>query len=128
MVTRGLGACVRTAAPDRYGCILSTSKLDASGYAYAGKSRAHIVAWTAVNGPVPAGMFVDHGCRRRACKQVLHLEAVTRQENELRKQWAYRCRIKRCPMGLHGMEDAIVVLDTMGRVCRACVHGLRQER
>ncbi len=108
---------------DVYGCDLVTHKLDKDGYAFHGKTRAHIAAWIAANGPVPLDddgrpMPIDHLCRRRNCRAAHHLEAVTKSENERRKSWSYRCKRKTCPKG-HSMEGAIVTPE-MGRLCRAC--------
>lgn len=106
-----------------FGCELVTTKLDNDGYAYAGKSRAHIVAWTKANGPLPIGddgkpLPIDHLCRRRNCRALHHLEPVTKSENEKRKSWPYRVRRKTCPRG-HSMEGALVT-EEMGRLCRTC--------
>ena len=108
---------------DVYGCELVESRLDKDGYAYHGKSRAHIVAWIEANGPLPLSpsgepLQLDHACRRRNCRALHHLEPVTRSENLKRISWAYRCRIKVCPKG-HSMESAVVTPE-MGRVCRRC--------
>lgn len=108
-----------------FGCELVTTRLDKDGYAYSGKSRAHIVAYIAAKGPLPIGddgkpLPLDHQCRRRNCRAVHHLEPVTRRENELRKSWSYRCARKRCPQG-HPMEHALVTPE-MGRLCRTCHH------
>lgn len=43
--------------------------------------RVHVVEWEKVNGPVPAGLELDHLCGQRACAEVTHLEPVTRAEN-----------------------------------------------
>ncbi len=108
---------------DAFGCDLVTHRLDKDGYAFHGKSRAHIVAWIEVNGPLPMHegkpMQVDHMCRRKNCRAVHHLEPVTPRENQLRKVWSYRCKRKLCPKG-HSMADAVVTLPEMGRVCRRC--------
>jgi len=109
--------------PDEFGCELVTSRLDSWGYAYHGKSRAHIVAWVERHGPLPLSasgepLQLDHWCRRRNCRALHHLEPVTRSENQKRKSWAYRCRIKVCPRG-HSMDGAVVTPE-MGRVCRTC--------
>jgi len=104
---------------DLYGCDLVTSRLDRDGYAYHGRSRAHIVAWVETNGPVPDGMYIDHLCRRRNCRAVHHLEAVTRSENERRKSWAYRTRRVKCAAG-HDLARCRVVTPEGGIVCREC--------
>lgn len=101
-----------------FGCIISSGRLDKDGYAFTGKTRAHIAAWTAVNGPVPDGLVLDHLCGNRACRAVHHLEPVTQSENLKRRDRRYRNRIKKCPRG-HDM--AINAVTTMrGRVCRTC--------
>jgi hypothetical protein len=103
-----------------FGCTLSTGRLDRDGYAYHGKTRAHIHAWVAANGPVPDGMVLDHLCRRRACSAVHHLEPVTQSENELRKSWRYRAKRKACPKGHDLTVHRIVVQPEGGVVCRVC--------
>lgn len=102
-----------------FGCHLSTGRLDRDGYAFHGSSRAHIVAWVAVNGAVPDGLVLDHLCRNRACCAPHHLEAVTQSENERRKMWAYRARRKVCPKG-HDLRALRVVTKGGGIVCRQC--------
>lgn len=102
-----------------FGCDLVTTRLDREGYAFHGKTRAHIAAWTAEHGQVPDEHELDHLCRRRNCRALHHLELVTRSENEKRKSWKYRARRTHCPRGhelyLHG-----IVTPEGGRVCRAC--------
>lgn len=102
-----------------FGCELATGRLDRDGYAFHGKTRAHIAAWTAAHGPVPEDRELDHLCRRRHCVALHHLEAVTRRENELRKRWRCRARAKWCPAG-HRLELYGIVTPEGGRVCRAC--------
>jgi hypothetical protein len=51
------------------------------GYGITEGRRAHVVAWEAVNGPVPDGMDLDHLCRVRACRNPEHLEPVIRAVN-----------------------------------------------
>jgi hypothetical protein len=102
-----------------FGCELVTSRLDADGYAYAGKSRAHILAWEAAHGPVPDGMEIDHLCRRRNCRAVHHLEAVTRLENDRRRSWSYRVRRTKCSAG-HDLRTQRAVTEQGGITCRAC--------
>jgi hypothetical protein len=109
-----------------FGCQLVTSRLDRDGYAYHGKTRAHIAAWIAVNGPVPEGLVLDHQCRRRNCRAVHHLEPVTQSENELRKSWRYRARRSVCMKG-HDLKLNGIVTPEGGRVCRTCNREAQQH-
>lgn len=45
---------------------------------------AHRVAWELFNGPIPAGMEIDHLCRVKHCVNPAHLEPVTHSENNRR--------------------------------------------
>jgi HNH endonuclease len=51
--------------------------------------RAHRWAWETVNGPVPAGLTLDHLCGRPACVRPDHLDPCTNAEN-LRRRHARR--------------------------------------
>jgi hypothetical protein len=42
---------------------------------------AHVLMWEHENGPVPAGLELDHLCRVRQCANPSHLEAVTHEVN-----------------------------------------------
>lgn len=42
---------------------------------------AHRISYELLVGPVPAGLDLDHLCRRRECVRPEHLEPVTRSEN-----------------------------------------------
>lgn len=103
---------------DAFGCHLYVGKLDKDGYGFHGRTRVHTKAWVDANGPVKDGMELDHTCRRRHCCAIHHLELVTRSENERRKSWKYRARLKTCARG-HSLSDAIVTPEG-GRVCRTC--------
>ena len=102
-----------------FGCHLATGRTDREGYAFHGKTRAHIAAWQRENGPVPEGFELDHACRRRHCCRVVHLEAVTRSVNEQRKSWKRRARITHCKHG-HDLATNGMVTPEGGRVCRTC--------
>jgi len=106
-----------------FGCHLWTGALGSNGrpiiWRGARPSSAYRVAYEHQRGPIPTGLVLDHLCRRILCiNAVLHLEPVTKRENELRKSWAYRCRRQRCPVG-HDLSDALVTPE-MGRLCRKC--------
>lgn len=50
---------------------------------------AHLVSYREFNGPLIAGMQIDHLCRNRRCCNPEHLEQVTAGEN-IRRAWAAR--------------------------------------
>lgn len=114
-----MGGAFTTMTDETYGCELVTNPLDRDGYGRIGRRLAHLVAWEDANGPIPEGMFVDHGCRRRNCRALHHLELVTKSENELRKSWKYRARRTHCPKG-HALAVNRVLTPEGGIVCRAC--------
>jgi hypothetical protein len=121
MATLAMGAR-RAVSAERdpiFGCELATGRLDRDGYAFHGRTRAHIAAWTDKHGPIAPGLELDHLCRRRHCRALHHLEPITRSENELRKSWAYRARRKLCPRG-HELLLTRVVTPEGGIVCRTC--------
>jgi hypothetical protein len=53
------------------------SRLNRAGRQWLG----HRITYIHDVGPVPAGMDLDHLCRRRNCINPAHLEVVTRSEN-----------------------------------------------
>jgi hypothetical protein len=75
-------------------------------------SPVHRVAWEAVNGPVPAGLELDHLCRNHRCVRPDHLEAVTHLENMRRGSQAQK---KACDR--HGLP---LVQTVYGRSCQEC--------
>lgn len=46
-----------------------------------GKVKAHRYSWALENGPIPAGMQVDHRCLNRSCVRPSHLRLVVGKEN-----------------------------------------------
>ncbi len=72
-------------APHLGPCHLWTASVQNKGYGqfrFGGTTRlAHVLAWVWRNGPVPAGLELDHLCRVRRCVNPKHLEAVTRAVN-----------------------------------------------
>ena len=82
--------CVEKAAPEglAFSCLVPTWKARGGGYAHvwvAGRLvMAHRYAYELEEGPIPAGLQLDHLCRVRECVQVAHLEPVTNRENIIR--------------------------------------------
>lgn len=86
------------------GCWPWPGALSEGGYAgsvtFGGRvSAAHIASWVQANGPVPAGMELDHLCHtysesclgggtclHRRCVRACHLEPVTRLEQQRRRK------------------------------------------
>lgn len=102
-----------------FGCILRTDGLTVDGYAHHGKTLAHLAAWRAAGRTIPPGHVLDHGCNRRNCLAIPHLEAVTQHENLLRRSWAYRIKLARCPAG-HDLQANRQATPEGGITCRLC--------
>lgn len=125
-VARSLGRSVSTQVSfdvdPIYGCHLWTGKLGSNGRPIVWRGRKPISAYQMLYveavGPVPEDRVLDHLCRRILCVRSLHLEPVTRHENELRKSWAYRCKRELCARG-HSLFTAMVTPEG-GRLCREC--------
>jgi hypothetical protein len=58
-----------------------TGHVDRDGYGKFGGFGSHRIAYTAVLGPIPEGLVLDHLCRNRACCNPAHLDPVTAEEN-----------------------------------------------
>ncbi|WP_275463353.1 HNH endonuclease signature motif containing protein [Streptomyces noursei] len=84
--------------------------------------KAHRYAYEQANGPIPAGLEIDHRCRRRECVNPDHLDAVTHRVNILRStnHVARRAAVTHCPAG-HPYDQANTIRAKNGtRKCRAC--------
>jgi hypothetical protein len=71
------------------------------GYGRYNSKMAHRVIWEEVNGPIPAGMQLDHLCCQPSCVNPDHLEVVTNAENSRRGSttkldWDKVREIRRC--------------------------------
>ncbi len=82
-------------------CELWVGSVDPTGYGVIHGRRAHLVAWEEAYGSVPDGLVLDHICHsfsvceggvciHRRCKNLFHLEPVTREENIKRGKWFTR--------------------------------------
>ena len=74
--------------PDLGPCWLWTGYRNAGGYGWisrgiwkGGSVFAHRAAYEHENGPIPAGLVLDHLCRVRHCVRPSHLEPVTDEVN-----------------------------------------------
>lgn len=118
-----------SALPDRFwrkvsktegGCWSWTGAMNSKGYGCVAVSKktylTHRVAYTALVGPIPDGMTIDHLCRNKQCVNPAHLEPVTIAENIAR---AHEKHIP-CPHG-------VVLTYRKGRAhsghCSSCVAG-----
>lgn len=123
----------RLSASSDTGCRLWAGMLDEKGYARiqvgAKLRKAHVVAWELQNGPVPAGLELDHTCRIRSCICPGHLEPVTHRENVLRSTspTAINAAKTHCPRG----HEYDYVTPRGARQCRTCAkenHARFRER
>jgi len=74
-------------------CWVWTASLNDEGYGQFGfqgrTHRAHRLAYAWANGPIPAGMEIDHICHNRACVNPAHLRPATSGQNGQNLQGAY---------------------------------------
>ncbi len=117
-------------------CWLFKGNLAPNGYGQMWANGVHWMThrymWTAMRGPIPEGMTIDHLCRVRRCVNPQHMELVTQKENNRRGDgWAGRhARKTHC---VHGHE--FTVANTYWylrqgnhvRACRACMQRLDRE-
>jgi HNH endonuclease len=104
-----------------------------SGYArvkFHGRDTvAHLIAWELTNGPVPAGLELDHLCRNRGCVNPAHLEPVTHRENEVRGNTVIRNNALKivCHKGHPLSGDNLFVRNDGRRRCRACERATQKK-
>jgi len=106
------------------GCWIWTGTL-VSGYGQFKVERvrwkAHRWSYTALVGPIPDGLQIDHLCRTPACVNPDHLEPVTPRINTLRGEsiQARNALKTHCDHGHPLSGDNLVVYGKM-RACRTC--------
>lgn len=87
------------------GCLIWTGATDSKGYGSLGVNGrivlAHRYAWERENGPIPAGMVLDHTCWNRACVNTDHLRLATRQQNSANLSGAHGGRKHDLPRGVY---------------------------
>lgn len=111
---------------DPSGCLLWTASAFSAGYGqfkHGGRTlAAHRFAYTALVGPVPDGLVLDHLCRNKRCAAPDHLEPVTDRVNILRGEAppAINAAKTACMRG-HLLDEANTYIVRPGkRLCRAC--------
>jgi HNH endonuclease len=115
-------------------CHLWTGGNNGKGYgtfSYEGRTvRAYRWIYTATHGPNAAdGLDIDHKCRRRACVNPAHLEAVPHRVNVLRStnHVAQRAAQTHCSAG-HPFDATNTRRRSNGtRQCRACARTRRTK-
>lgn len=114
------------------GCWEWTGAVTHNGYGQIGlggaggkRVRVHRLAYELRNGPIQAGLEIDHLCRNRRCCNPAHMEAVTREENIRRGNApnAINARKTHCNRG-HALSGENLRMLTRGRrimrSCRTC--------
>ncbi len=91
---------------------------------------AHRRSWEMANGPIPAGLQLDHICKVRCCVRPDHLDLVTSWENTLRgnNQAAINAQKTHCFRG-HEFNAENARTDRHGhRICRICARVSKNRR
>jgi hypothetical protein len=130
LVQQGLASRLVQLEELRLPCLFPSQKPDADGYVrisqgYGKHKLAHVLAWEAANGPVPAGLELDHLCNVRSCKELTHLEAVTKSEN-LRRIWVRKPKTH-CKNGHEFTVENTIERAGGHRYCRICRTAYRQR-
>lgn len=110
---------------DPYGCHLWTGPTDGDGYGSTWlngrKRKAHWAAYELATGVLQRpGLELDHTCRRRLCVNPLHLEPVTRAENQRRTNSWRRKQHEWCPQRHRLTQETRLETPEGGWVCLTC--------
>lgn len=123
---RRFGTPPRIICDEVNGCHIFRGAKDSSGYGHVAIGskmvKVHRLAWERENGPIPAGLVIDHICRNRACCNVEHLRLVTRQTNATENstsEAAINAAKTHCKHG-HEFTPSNTIRKKNGRECRTC--------
>ena len=129
---------MRTTERRRNGCWVRTAYVHSkTGYSSIVKTvqgektyyLAHRVVYVHYNGPIPAGLTIDHLCENPPCVNPAHLRAVTHAENVLRSKknpFAIHAQKTHCPKG-HELPERTLTTSAK-RACSQCKSENRTRR
>ena len=107
------------------GCWLWTASKSRDGYAWTSVGnktyQAHRLMYVFACGEIPAGLVLDHLCRRRHCVNPEHLEPVSPAEN-LRRSTLTPAGMKTCVKG----HEFVVIRGQ--RRCPTCLADYEERR
>ena len=86
---------------------------------------AHRISFTLARGPIPKELTLDHLCRRPACVNPAHLEAVTHRENVIRGIGP-SARAARSTHCIRGHAYDCLAYDGSRR-CSTCINAQRRR-
>lgn len=122
-------------------CWLWTGALDISGYGRfrvgshsdgtRTERKAHRWAYEFFDGPISAGMLVDHLCRNRKCVNPTHLRLVTPRQNVLENSIGTAATNAQKTFCLRGHElssNNVYLTPSGARQCRECSRQEKQRR
>lgn len=97
-----------------------------------GNVLAHRLSYEMHRDHIPAGMFIDHMCRVRACVNPDHLRVVTSKVNALENNdscSALNVRKTHCQNGHEFTTENTILYQSKGRrTCRICLNAWRREK
>lgn len=110
-------------------CHVWVGALQSSGYGsltngQGGTMLAHRKAWETSNGPIPAGLTIDHLCRNPRCVNVEHMELVTNGENVRRATQG----VIRCIRGHEYTPENTARNGQGNRYCKRCAADAQRAR
>lgn len=109
---------------ERGDCWVWTGAKNSRGYGVAvvagQRGLVHRYVYTAMVGPIPDGLHLDHLCRNPICCRPDHLEPVTARENVRRGNATNKTH---CKNGTHlWVPENITIRRSGHKVCRLCAN------
>ena len=127
IVSRFLNKPIRIERTNEWECWLWQVHLNTEGYGsiykHGQRVKVHRFSYELFIGPIPAGLVLDHLCRRRNCVNPDHLEPVTNTENILRgasKIGEYLNGRTHCDHGHALTPDNVYTGRRNWQLCKTC--------